>query len=225
MRHEDMCYIDDCIYCHPDQQPYREAKAIQKTLTSEYSTEGVKECTKDWKKKSPNYECHLCQATAETPKRKDVTSRKTFNTNKWFRKCINSWSEQDKENCKGATKKDEDEHKTFVMICAPCMSGRWEVIEPNKWKTAMMDMNAVATHTNRVWHRKINDEIDAYNNTVNTQIETALKDKKKPGLKTERDRKRTQEFVRRDKMHKRLKTLYEYNLADPDDQKIEQYGK
>eukprot|EP00978_Attheya_sp_CCMP212_P001896 scaffold3906_cov64-Attheya_sp.AAC.1 len=47
---------------------------------------------------------------------------------------------------------------------------------------------------------------------------------RKPGLKAERDRKRTQEFVR-DKMHKRLKTLYEYNLADPDDRKIEQYGK
>eukprot|EP00978_Attheya_sp_CCMP212_P039860 scaffold211380_cov43-Attheya_sp.AAC.1 len=136
MRHKDMCYSDeDCIYCHPDRQPYREAEAIQKTLTSEYSTEGVKECTKDWKKNSPNYECqHLCQATTETPKRKDVTSRKTFNTNKWFRKCINSWSELDKENCKGATKKDEDEHKTFVMICAPCMSGRWEVVNPTNGK-------------------------------------------------------------------------------------------
>eukprot|EP00978_Attheya_sp_CCMP212_P032808 scaffold129655_cov42-Attheya_sp.AAC.1 len=87
-----------------------------------------------------------------------------------------------------------------------------------------MDMNVVATHTDRVWRRKINDEIDTYNNTVNTHIETTLKDKKKPGLKTERDRKRTQEFVR-DKMYKRLKTLYEYNLADPDDRKIEQYGK
>eukprot|EP00978_Attheya_sp_CCMP212_P028233 scaffold96974_cov42-Attheya_sp.AAC.1 len=88
-----------------------------------------------------------------------------------------------------------------------------------------MDMNVVTTHTDRVWRRKINeDEIDTYNNTVNTQIETALKDKKKPGLKTERDKKRTQEFVR-DKTHKRLKTLYEYNLADPDNRKIEQYGK
>eukprot|EP00978_Attheya_sp_CCMP212_P023639 scaffold72845_cov71-Attheya_sp.AAC.2 len=105
------------------------------------------------------------------------------------------------------------------------MSGRWEVIEPNKWKTATMDMNVVArTHTDRVWHRKINDKIDTYKTTVNTQIETALKDKKKPGLKTERDRKRTQEFDI-NKMNKRLKSLYEYNLADPDDQKIEQHGK
>eukprot|EP00978_Attheya_sp_CCMP212_P013219 scaffold33185_cov69-Attheya_sp.AAC.1 len=134
MRHEDMCYSNDCIDCHPDRQPYREAEEIQKTLTSEYSSEGVKECTKDWKKNSPNYECHLCQATTETPKQKDVTSRKKFNMNKWFRKCINSWSEPDKENCKGATNKDKDEHKTFVMICAPCMSGRWEVPNPTNGK-------------------------------------------------------------------------------------------
>ena len=65
---------------------------------------------------------------------------------------------------------------------------------------------------------KINDEIDTYKNTVDTQIETAIKDKMKPGLKTERDRKRTQEFVR-DKMNKRLKSLYKHNLTDPDDQK------
>eukprot|EP00978_Attheya_sp_CCMP212_P025142 scaffold80431_cov59-Attheya_sp.AAC.2 len=68
MRHEDMCLIDDCIYCHTDRQPYREAEEIQKSLMSEYSTEGKKECTKDWKKNSFNYECHLCQATTETPK-------------------------------------------------------------------------------------------------------------------------------------------------------------
>eukprot|EP00978_Attheya_sp_CCMP212_P008607 scaffold20224_cov53-Attheya_sp.AAC.7 len=111
------------------------------------------------------------------------------------------------------------------MICAPCMSGRWEVIEPNKWKTTTMDMEElVATHTDRVWHRKINHEIDTYKNTVNTQIKTALKDKKKPGLKTERYRKRTQEFGR-DKTNKRLKSLYKYNLADPYDRKIEQHGK
>eukprot|EP00978_Attheya_sp_CCMP212_P031436 scaffold118804_cov63-Attheya_sp.AAC.3 len=141
MRHEDTCHSDDCIYCHPDQQPYREAEEIQKTLTSEYSTEGEKECTEDWKKNAPNYKGHLCQATTETPKWKDIISSKQFNTNKWFRKCINSWSKPDKENCKGATNKDEDKHKTFVMICTPCMSGRWEVIEPKKWKTVMMDMN------------------------------------------------------------------------------------
>jgi hypothetical protein len=217
MRHEDMCHDNNCIYCHPNRQPYREAEEIQKTLTSEYSTEGEKECTEDWKKNSPNYVCHLCHATTETPKRKIITSRKQFNTHKWFKKRINSWSDQDKENCKGATKNtDEDKHRTSVMICAPCMSGRWEVIKPNKWKTATIDMKVAARHTDRVWRQKINDEIDTYKNTVDTQIETAIKDKTKPGLKTERDRKRTQEFIR-DKTNKRLKSLYKHNLADPDD--------
>ena len=104
------------------------------------------------------------------------------------------------------------------MICAPCMSGRWEVIEPKRWKTATMEMNVVATQIDRVWRRKINDEIDTYKNTVDTQIENAIKDKRKPGLKTERDRKRIHEFVR-EKTNKRLKSLYEHILADPDDRK------
>eukprot|EP00978_Attheya_sp_CCMP212_P035749 scaffold157508_cov60-Attheya_sp.AAC.1 len=82
MRHKDMCHSDDSIYCHPDRQPYREAEEIQKTLMSgEYSTEGEKECTEDWKKNSPNYECHLCQATTETPKWKDIISRKQAGNN------------------------------------------------------------------------------------------------------------------------------------------------
>eukprot|EP00978_Attheya_sp_CCMP212_P032561 scaffold127845_cov84-Attheya_sp.AAC.2 len=82
----------------------------------------------------------------------------------------------------------------------------------------MMNMDVVAPHTDRVWCRKLNDEIDTYKTKINTYIEAALKDRKKPGLKTERDMKCTLEFIR-DKMIKRLRTLlYEHNLADPDEQ-------
>eukprot|EP00978_Attheya_sp_CCMP212_P018276 scaffold49772_cov68-Attheya_sp.AAC.1 len=87
-------------------------------------------------------------------------------------------------------------------------------------------MNVVATHTDRVWHRtKLNDEIDdTYRIKINTQIEAALKDKMKLGLKTERDKKCTKEFDR-DKMNKRLRILYEHNLTDPDKQMNEKAKK
>eukprot|EP00978_Attheya_sp_CCMP212_P006864 scaffold15992_cov63-Attheya_sp.AAC.1 len=64
MRHEDMCYSNDCIYCYLDQQQYKEAEAIQKYFMQEYSAEGKKECAEDWETNSPNFI------------RKNVSSRK-----------------------------------------------------------------------------------------------------------------------------------------------------
>eukprot|EP00978_Attheya_sp_CCMP212_P008800 scaffold20702_cov56-Attheya_sp.AAC.1 len=72
MRHENICYSNNCIYCHPDQQPYKEAEEIQKSLMKEYSAEGKKECAEDWETNSPNFICHLCQATTETLKNRKM---------------------------------------------------------------------------------------------------------------------------------------------------------
>eukprot|EP00978_Attheya_sp_CCMP212_P008801 scaffold20702_cov56-Attheya_sp.AAC.2 len=86
----------------------------------------------------------------------------------------------------------------------------------------MMNMDIVTmTHPDRVWCCKLNNEIDTYK----TEIKAALKDRTKPGLKTERDRKHTLlEFVR-DKTNKRLRTPYEYNLTDPDEWKFNEHMK
>eukprot|EP00978_Attheya_sp_CCMP212_P032562 scaffold127845_cov84-Attheya_sp.AAC.3 len=54
MRHEDMCYSDACIYCHPDRQPYKVAEEIQKSfMRGVYSAEGEKECTEVWETPPP----------------------------------------------------------------------------------------------------------------------------------------------------------------------------
>eukprot|EP00978_Attheya_sp_CCMP212_P014103 scaffold35840_cov51-Attheya_sp.AAC.1 len=83
----------------------------------------------------------------------------------------------DKESCIRTI--EDEEHKTFVMICTLCISGRWEVIGPKKWKTATINLDVIGTHTVRVWHHRLNDKIDTYKNKINTQIKVTLNDKMK----------------------------------------------
>ncbi len=39
-----------------------------------------------------------------------------------------------------------------------------------------MNMDVVATYTDRVWRCKLNDEIDTYKTKINTQIKAAFQD-------------------------------------------------
>lgn len=84
-----------------------------------FRNKGEKEYIKDWELNSPHFVCHLCQATTETLKRKNVsTSKGKRNMNKSFKNHINSWFNKKKESCETAIVEDGKEYKTFVMICA-----------------------------------------------------------------------------------------------------------
>jgi hypothetical protein len=83
-----------------------------------------------------------------------------------------------------------------------------------------LNTHTVAFHTNRVWRQKITDNIEGSLQTnINNQIKNALKDSKITGFEYDKYIELAHKFII-ERTHKRLKTLYNNNITDPDNSMI-----
>jgi hypothetical protein len=182
--HRDMCSKADCSTCDPNQPAKRTAKFAEKLFNQQCFTEAREICQKRWAEHAPTLQCKLCKATVKNPRISPDNNRRRATKNKWYTKKLES--DGDKENW---------EPTKAIHICAMCMSGKWDILEPNNWTSALIRTENLSTQASRVWRNKLDGEINAYHKEADGYLRMAEDHYEATQCTPERNRKRSLDLM------------------------------